>query len=256
MKKTIRRYFWLILCGVLLAACTAVLMVMHGDPNEGRLPRQLDTEFARGSGIVLDDATALQKESLYKLAKVWGYVKYRHPSIIAGQINWDAELFRVMPQVLQAADEKAVNTVLLDWLNRFPFEQATAEAAQSELEMLAGAPGTRNDSSWISDRAFLGEGLCAYLEPLSHTHAGDWTYAYTAREDGRVDFPTRIPGRTLTAPTTACGCWGPSGSGTPSNISRPTWISPASTGTRPCATPSTTCWRPGTGPGTSGPWAV
>lgn len=193
MKKTIRRYFWLILCGVLLAACTAVLVVMRGDPNEDRLPRELDTEFARGSGIVLEDATALQKESLYKLAKVWGYVKYRHPSIIAGQINWDAELFRVMPQVLQAADEKAVNTVLLDWLNRFPFEQATAEAAQSELEMLSGAPGTRNDSSWISDRAFLGEGLCAYLETLSHTHAGDWTYAYTARNDGRVDFSNEDP---------------------------------------------------------------
>lgn len=193
MKKTIRRYFWLILCGVLLAVCAAVLVVMRGDPNEDRLPRELDTEFARGSGIVLEDATALQKESLYKLAKVWGYVKYRHPSIIAGQINWDAELFRVMPQVLQAADEKAVNTVLLDWLNRFPFEQATAEAAQSELEMLAGAPGTRNDSSWISDRAFLGEGLCAYLETLSHTHAGDWTYAYTAREDGRVDFSNEDP---------------------------------------------------------------
>lgn len=193
MKKTIRRYFWLILCGVLLAVCAAVLVVMRGDPNEDRLPRELDTEFASGSGIVLDDATALQKESLYKLAKVWGYVKYRHPSIIAGQINWDAELFRVMPQVLQAADEKAVNTVLLDWLNRFPFEQATAEAAQSELEMLAGAPGTRNDSSWISDRAFLGEGLCAYLETLSHTHAGDWTYAYTAREDGRVDFSNEDP---------------------------------------------------------------
>lgn len=193
MKKTIRRYFWLILCGVLLAVCAAVLVVMRGDPNEDRLPRELDTEFASGSGIVLDDATALQKESLYKLAKVWGYVKYRHPSIIAGQINWDAELFRVMPQVLQAADEKAVNIVLLDWLNRFPFEQATAEAAQSELEMLAGAPGTRNDSSWISDRAFLGEGLCAYLETLSHTHAGDWTYAYTAREDGRVDFSNEDP---------------------------------------------------------------
>lgn len=193
MKKTMRRYFWLILCGVLLAACTAVLVVMHGDPNEGRLPRQLDTEFARGSGIVLDDATALQKESLYKLAKVWGYVKYRHPSVIAGQINWDAELFRVMPQVLQAADEKAVNIVLLDWLNRFPFEQATAEAAQSDLEMLSGAPGTRNDMSWISDRAFLGEGLCAYLETLSHTHAGDWTYAYTARNDGRVDFSNEDP---------------------------------------------------------------
>ena len=185
--KALKGKFWVILCGAALVIC-AVVMVMAADPDPGQLPRNLDKEFEHGSGIVLDSATDFQKESLYKLAKVWGYVKYRHPDIIAGQINWDAELFRVMPKVLQAADADAVNAVLLDWLNQFPFEQATAENAGPELEMLANAPGTQNDRSWISHRAFLGEGLCAYLETLSRTHAGDWTYAYTSQEDGRVDF--------------------------------------------------------------------
>ena len=193
MKKTIRKYLWLILCGVLLAVCIGVLAVKGGDPNAGMLPRDLDREFEHGSGFVLDDATDFQKDSLYKLAKVWGYVKYRHPSVIAGQINWDAELFRVLPLVVQAESEEAVNAVLLDWLNRFPFEQATAEAARPELEMLASAPGTQNDMSWISDRDFLGEELCTWLENLSHTHAGDWTYAYTAQQDGRVDFSNEDP---------------------------------------------------------------
>ena len=87
----------------MLAVCAAVLVVLRGDPDTGALPRDRDTEFAHGSGIVLEDATALQRDSLYKLAKVWGYVKYRHPSVIGGQVNWDAELFRVMPRVLQAA---------------------------------------------------------------------------------------------------------------------------------------------------------
>lgn len=183
MKKTIRKYFWLILCAVLLVVCAVVLVQKKGDPNAGMLPRDLDHEFDHGSGVVVDDATDFQKDSLYKLAKVWGYVKYRHPSVIAGQINWDAELFRVMPKVLQAADEDAVNAVLLNWLNQFPFEQATAEAAQYYQIVQEAYPGTENDMSWISDRAFLGEGLCAYLEKLSHTHAGDWTYAY-ARWDG------------------------------------------------------------------------
>lgn len=183
MKKTIRKYFWLILCAVLLVVCAVVLVQKKGDPNAGMLPRDLDHEFDHGSGVVVDDATDFQKDSLYKLAKVWGYVKYRHLSVIAGQINWDAELFRVMPKVLQAADEDAVNAVLLNWLNQFPFEQATAEAAQYYQIVQEAYPDTENDMSWISDRAFLGEGLCAYLEKLSHTHAGDWTYAY-ARWDG------------------------------------------------------------------------
>ena len=33
--------------------------------------------------------------------------------------------------------------------------------------MPSTAPGTQNDMDWISDRAFLGEELCGYLEDLS-----------------------------------------------------------------------------------------
>ena len=54
MKKTIRKYLWLILCGVLLAVCIGVLAAKGGDPNAGMLPRDLDREFEHGSGFVLD----------------------------------------------------------------------------------------------------------------------------------------------------------------------------------------------------------
>lgn len=188
MKSAKRSYLWPVVCGLLLAACAVVLVFTATSPDEGLLPRDQDRKFANGSGFVLDTPTDLQKESLYKLAKVWGYVKYRHPSVIAGQINWDAELFRVLPRVVQAENEAAVNAVLLDWLNQFPVEQATAEAAQPELELLANAPGTGNDMRWISDREFLGEELCTYLEILSHTHAGDWTHAYASWGESGVDF--------------------------------------------------------------------
>lgn len=193
MKKTIRKYFWLIVCAVLLAACAVVLAMAKGDPDAGILPRDLDREFDGGSGFVLDDATDFQKDSLYKLAKVWGYVKYRHPAVIAGQINWDAELFRVLPRVVQAESEEAVNAVLLDWLNQFPFEQATAETARYYQIVQETYPGTENDMSWICDRDFLGKGLCTYLEGLSHTHAGDWSHAYanwdnTSPSSGGMDF--------------------------------------------------------------------
>nr|WP_317402521.1 hypothetical protein [uncultured Gemmiger sp.] len=79
MKKTIRKYFWLILCAVLLVVCAVVLVQKKGDPNAGMLPRDLDHEFDHGSGVVVDDATDFQKDSLYKLAQGVGVCEIPPP---------------------------------------------------------------------------------------------------------------------------------------------------------------------------------
>lgn len=72
--------------------------------NKNSLKRDCDTEFEQGSNIKTEELSEGQVESLYKLCKVWGYAKYHHPDVISGEVNWDAELFRVMPDVLNAAN--------------------------------------------------------------------------------------------------------------------------------------------------------
>ena len=67
----------------------------------------LDHEFDRGSGIVLSELTPAQIENLAMLGKVWGFLKYHHPSVVAGKHHWDYELFRVLPAVLAARDREA-----------------------------------------------------------------------------------------------------------------------------------------------------
>lgn len=59
---------------------------------------------------------ANQLDNMLVLAKVWGFVKYYHPEIAKGNVQWDHELFRVMPKVLQAGNTSERNTVLLNWL--------------------------------------------------------------------------------------------------------------------------------------------
>ena len=63
----------------------------------------LDHEFDGGSGIVLSELTKTQIENLAMLGKVWGFLKYHHPSVTAGKHHWDYELFRVLPKLLAAA---------------------------------------------------------------------------------------------------------------------------------------------------------
>lgn len=61
-------------------------------------PAQLDTAFDAGSDIVLDTLSPHQQDNLFALGKVWGFLKYHHPDIARGTLNWDYELLRILPK--------------------------------------------------------------------------------------------------------------------------------------------------------------
>lgn len=64
--------------------------------------RDKDHEFDKGSGIYLSTISEEKVIDLAKFCKVWGVVKYYHPQVVAGDVNWDYELFRLMPYILEA----------------------------------------------------------------------------------------------------------------------------------------------------------
>lgn len=35
-------------------------------------------------------------EDLVLLGKIWGFLKYHHPKVASGDLNWDFELFRFL----------------------------------------------------------------------------------------------------------------------------------------------------------------
>ncbi|MCU1236599.1 MAG: peptidase, partial [Candidatus Solibacter sp.] len=76
-----------------------------------------DHEFDAGSKISLTSLTPVQIENLATLGKVWGFLKYHHPLITAGQRHWDYELFRVMPAILAAPDRAVGNAALAKWID-------------------------------------------------------------------------------------------------------------------------------------------
>lgn len=60
--------------------------------------------------------TAQQTDNVAALAQVWGLLKYYHPAVAAGQLNWDAEFLRVLPLVLASRSAAERSTVLSTWL--------------------------------------------------------------------------------------------------------------------------------------------
>lgn len=163
------------------------------------LKRDRDREFYSGSKIELTEVTENQEEALYKLCKVWGFVKYHHVSVLDGTLNWDAELFRVMPEVLSAENEHEVNKVLLKWLKQFPFEKEESKESKGWKELDETAGIQKLDTSWIDDTNFLGAELAAYLHEVSQTYITNRGNAYASFEkdeiyvsmDNEKDYPMK-----------------------------------------------------------------
>jgi hypothetical protein len=86
-----------------------------------------DKEFERGSKVVAPSLTPIQITNLAALAKAWGFLKYHHPRVTAGEYHWDHELFRIMPVVLAAPDREALVGSLVGWIDRLGGDSLSAE---------------------------------------------------------------------------------------------------------------------------------
>jgi C-terminal processing protease CtpA/Prc len=115
-------------------------------------PIEIDKEFSKGSqitSIVLDNN---QIEHLKQLGLIWGFLKYHHPAIAKGDYNWDYELFRILPAVLQTKSQKELDKLFIDWIHRlgeFPIlTRPTVQSPEVKLEP---------DLGWITNSGFSNE---------------------------------------------------------------------------------------------------
>ncbi len=110
-----------------------------------QFPALNDIEFDAGSGIAINEVNSFQTQSLVQLGKIWAFLKYHHPDICNGKINWDYELFRVIPSVIQASTPLEREQALLKLLSNLspvlPYE--CNEFSENQLRLAV-------DLSWIN----------------------------------------------------------------------------------------------------------
>lgn len=79
-------------------------------------PAKLDKEFDEGSEISELTLVDFKLEWLHQLGLIWGFLKYYHPSIAAGNFNWDYELFRIVQLLKNASDDISKDQIIVDWI--------------------------------------------------------------------------------------------------------------------------------------------
>ena len=87
----------------------------------GNYKALLDTAYEKGSGlnIIPTDPTSLRH--LTALGQLWGFLKYHHPAIARGDRNWDADLFRILPAIVQSKTDQQVSGLLEKWVDELGY---------------------------------------------------------------------------------------------------------------------------------------
>lgn len=128
-----------------------------------------DTEFDLGSSINSIPLTASKVEDLVVLGKTWGFLKYYHPAVAKGDYNWDYELFRIAPKIIQSKDAAERNELLHNWVKSFGEVEIEKERSTKEIVKLTP------DLEWINKEQ-LGEQLYTQLTNLVHAKRANENY--------------------------------------------------------------------------------
>ncbi|MCK4312847.1 MAG: peptidase S41 [Candidatus Cloacimonetes bacterium] len=128
---------------------------------------RLDKEFDEGSNYELNNVNQQQTENLFKLCKIWGYVKYNHPEIAKGNINWDYELFRILP----AINSEGFNIEVYNWIKSI----GKLNKENKEKENLYDIKLHPN-TEWINNENFLSKELSEELIKINNSIKDESNY--------------------------------------------------------------------------------
>ncbi|MFZ4931269.1 S41 family peptidase [Chryseobacterium sp. Mn2064] len=107
---------------------------------------QSPDEFFVDSQFRIDSLNSRQISNLYQLGKTWGYIKYHSPFISKGEIKWDYELFRFLPNI----NSNHFDCLLYSWSTSFGSGLKTVNKENHYIDFVPGEgnPIFKNEESY------------------------------------------------------------------------------------------------------------
>ena len=114
---------------------------------------------------------------------LWGFLKYYHPNIAAGNYNWDFELFRILPKIIDTKNTNERDEYLTKWINSIgEFEQIAKENKEkSEIKI-------KPDLDWIKNSNFTNNLTSELINVKNANRTEDNYYIGLKKGVGNPDF--------------------------------------------------------------------
>lgn len=115
-----------------------------------------------------------ETQKLESLCRIWGFLKYYHPHVAKGNLNWDKQLFQKIDELDSINDIQALNNFYSDWIGSLGEVTPCKECSVKEDKVYF----LKNfDLSWIDNRQIFTRDLSQELHYIENNrNLGDNHY--------------------------------------------------------------------------------
>jgi C-terminal processing protease CtpA/Prc len=163
---------------------TLIFILLSGcNPAKDSVKQENSDTYGEGFEFNSDAVDSKQiNNDLFVLGKIWGFLKYYHPNVATGEFDWDAELFKILPEILEAKSSQERDEALTEWItNLGTFEEEKNQAIDKDIVL---SP----DLDWISELN-LEESLKTKLNQVKNAkRSGEQHYVSIDQNNGRPVF--------------------------------------------------------------------
>lgn len=121
---------------------------------------------------------------LFLLCKIWGHVKYYHPSVAEGKVDIDDVLLNILPDVAESDTDEAFNEVIRSMLE----ELGKVNDPGTEPFQVVDSLNNNGDLSWIDDDLLAGDVREVLYQIKDFHRARPSVYLDRAFPDGNLTF--------------------------------------------------------------------
>ena len=124
-----------------------------------------------------------ETEKLAMTCKVWGFLKYYHPKVAGGEVNWDNQLLEKLPKIEKAETKEEFSLILENWIDELgPIKEIAPITAPKDVEFF----GKNFDLSWFNNKLFSKK-LSKKLKFIEENRfQGEQFYVYGLERVGNV----------------------------------------------------------------------
>jgi len=129
---------------------------------------------------------ASEKEELVKICKVWGFLKYYHPALANGKLDWDWELINLLKHTSKSTNGQNINHLLedlTDKLGKVHTNDSKFPYGPDQIKLLP-------DNSWLQDTILLGESLSKKLIQIESAKRKKGSYYFQYISKKGLAIPT------------------------------------------------------------------
>jgi len=103
------------------------------------------------SQTIFSAAKITEAEKLFATCKVWGFLKYYHPKVAGGEVNWDNQLLEKLPKIENAKTKEEFSLILENWIDDLgPIKEIAPIAVPKDVKFF----DKNFDLSWFNNNLF------------------------------------------------------------------------------------------------------